>query len=171
MNKPGTTHKRKRVAATVLVVLLLIACILLFPLPVRDVDREFVIQRDAIRLRSVQPVMLDWWWRPFYDAKLIADRSPTWHLHSELGLDFSKLGTLGFSFMNKSEVQNLPWGQWYEDGNVLIEITNQSSWHKKPQPGLRMNVHHGTMGAQGYRVYIYRCLLGRFAQYSIEWVS
>lgn len=166
--KPSQRFRRAR---DVLGLVLLVVCILIFPLPVRDFDRAYVIQRDALRLRFVQPVLLDWRWQPFYDSQLIANGNPSWHFHSPLNLDFGSLENSDFVRMNTKEFENLPWGRWYEDGNVLVEITDTSSWDEKAAHGLRLHVHHGTMGGQGYTVRIYRCLLGRFARYAIEWVS
>ena len=150
---------------------LLFVGVLVFPLPVRDADREYVIQRDALRLRRVQPVLLDWRWQPFYDAQLIADGNPRWHLHSRLNIDLDSLEQAGFTRMDTGEFENLPWERWYEEGNVLVDITDRSTSHRTSTPGLRLCVHHGTMGGQGYTVHIYRCLLGRFVRYAIEWVS
>jgi hypothetical protein len=165
-----TSPRFKRTWKVVALALFLVG-ILVFPLPVHDADRSYVIQRDALRLRSVQPVLLDWYWQPFYDAQLIANGNPRWHLHSRLNFDLHALEQAGFIRMDAEEFENLPWGRWYEEGNVLVDITDQSSWHKNTTPGLRLHVHHGTMGGQRYTVHIYRCLLGRFARYAIEWVS
>jgi hypothetical protein len=53
--------------------------VLCFPLPVRKVDREQVIARSAQRLRDQDRVLLDWWYQPFIDAQLIAERERQWH--------------------------------------------------------------------------------------------
>ncbi len=171
MKNSHTLGQRLRSSAKVLAVLSLLLGVLFFPLPVRDLDRAYVIQRDAVRLRDVEPVFVDWWWRPFYDSELIANGNPKWHLHSELNIDLRSLEESGFSRMNKMKLENLAWGEWYENGNVLLEIADQSSWDEKSERGLRLHVYHGTMGGQGYTVHIYRCLIGRFARYSIEWES
>ena len=151
--------------------ILLTLCVLLFPLPVRDSDREYVITRDAINLRDVNPVFVNWSRQPFYDAGLIARQQPQWHLYSDIDLDLTALEESGFHRMTEAEKSGLVWGEWYEKGNVLLKTTDQTAWPEDAEPGLRFNVLHGTMAAQGYVVYIHRCLLGTFAHYEIEWVS
>ncbi len=171
MKRGRNVHRRLRLATRIFAASALVLCVLLFPLPVRDADRAYVVQRDAMRLRDVEPVFVDWWWRPFYDARLIAQRNPKWHLYSDLNLDFRLLEDSGFSRMETRCLEHLSWAEWYEKGNVLLEITDKSGWDDTAERGLRFHVHHGWLGGQGYIVHIYRCLLGRFARYTIEWVS
>ena len=175
MNRADAKPKRRlrsfaRIAGGVVVLL----GVLLFPLPVRDTDLAEIVVRDANRLRDVQPVFLDWMRRPFYDAALIARETPKWHLHSDLSLDLIELERSGFQPMTQAEIDELSlagWYDWYANGNVLLEITDRSFVDGHTERGLRFHVCHGIMGAQGYVVHVYRCLLGTYAWYSTEWES
>lgn len=154
------TSKRKRrlaVAAGIIVVL----GILLGPLPVREVDREAVIADATLALRNQRRVLLDWKYIPFYDSNHIAARQRTWYYWNETPLSSANLDELGLLPLPEAIKAKVP-GGWYEK-NLLIEVTSD--------PDLRFNVYHGWMGAQGYRVRVYRCLLGSFAYFTCEWVS
>ncbi len=147
-----------------------VTAILVFPLPVRDIDRAAVLIRDAQRFQHAEPVLLGWSYRAFYDADLIAEGSPEWHLFSDLSFDLSPLESAGFIRSTEDELRRISGPGWYAEGNVLLELTD----HTPDDPtarGLRLNVYHGSLAAQGYRVFVYRCLLGTIARYSIEWVS
>ena len=150
---------------------LLVLCILIYPLPVRDADRDYVVQRDAFKLRNVRPVLLDWRFQPFYDAKLVATGNPKWHLYCDFNLDLSSLEKSGFTRIVKKDLEDISWGEWYENGNVLLEITDNFVGDRNVERGLFFHVHHGTLGGQVYRLHVWRCLLGTIARYSIVEVS
>jgi len=156
---------------TIRILIALVATlVLLFPLPVRENDKERVIARSARRLLAQRPVLLDWKYIPFYDAALIAKREPQWHLFNDTDLDLDVLEDSVFRRMSRQEFEDMNVFDWY-DRNALIEVTTRDSWDENGPPFLQFNVYHGSLGAQGYRVGIYRCILGVFARYHCEWVS
>jgi len=148
--------------------LIVLGC-LLAPLPVRDLDRENVIADAVMSLRHQRRVLLDGQYVPFDDSALLADRS-AWYYRNETSLDSAKLEALGLHPLPEAVSNRIP-GSWYEAGNVLVEVTYQSPDEPPDAPQLRFNCCHGLLGAQGYKVRIYRCLLGAFAYYALEWVS
>jgi hypothetical protein len=153
-----------------ILIVLLAALILVFPLPVRDTDRERVIARSAQRLLSQRRVLLDWKYIPFYDAALIAKRKPHWHFFNDTELDLDVVENSAFRPMCRQEFEDMNVFDWY-DRNALIAVTTRDSMDKDGPPFLRFNVYHGPLGAQGYRVRVHRCILGLFARYHCEWVS
>jgi hypothetical protein len=169
---PATTKRRLR-RRHVVITALIVAAVLFVPLPVRDADKAYVVTRDVLRLRDVKPVFLDWRYQPFYDSALIARSNPTWHLQDDLDLDLGGLEAAGFRPANGQRLDSLYSEKWFMAGNVGVEITDtgSSGLNRSASRGLRLHVYHGWLGAQGYRVRIYRCLLGTFAWYSMEWVS
>ena len=117
----------------------------LYPLPVRQQDQELVIARSARRLRNQQSVWLDLWYQPFYDAGLIAERNPKWNLVNTTELNCDALERDGFKPMREAEVKELFRGSFYEEGNVLVEVTWRD-WKDRPGPRqLRFNVYHGPL--------------------------
>jgi hypothetical protein len=163
------TIQKKRWAIGAIIIALLVTA-LLFPLPVRQSDEERIVVFSAQRLRSQDRVLVDWQFIPFYDAELIAGRSRQWNYLNDTELECSALEQMGFNPILRSEFKNLNLSNWY-GRNVLVEITTRNLSDEAGSPRLRFNVYHGIMGAQGYRVRIYRCLLGLFARYECEWVS
>ncbi|MAG93269.1 MAG: hypothetical protein CMJ48_05915 [Planctomycetaceae bacterium] len=151
-------------------VAVLATVVLLFPLPVRDRDRERAITRSAQALLTQRRVMLDGKYIPFHDVSLIAKRKPQWHFLNDTDLDLDSLEDSAFRPMSRSEIENVNVFDWYER-NAWIEITTRDSMEDGGPPFLRFNVYHGALGAQGYRVRIHRCILGLFTHYHCEWVS
>ena len=161
-------RKRRFIVAAVLVILSL----LFVPLPVRDIDRENVIADAALALRDQRRLLLDWQYIPFYDSGLITKTNRTWYYTNETPLSSANLERLGLLPLPEALRAKVP-GNWYEKGNLLIAVTceEKSASNRLGEPHLRLNVYHGSLGAQGYRVHVYRCLLGSFAYYTCEWVS
>jgi hypothetical protein len=143
---------------------------LLMPLPVRDIDKDAVIADSFRNLRDQNRVLLDWKYQQFYDAVHISKSVRTWHYSNDTPLQNSTFEALGLQRLPEEYREHIP-GDWYTKGNVLVEATYRDTWGRSKQPQLRFNYYHGSLGAQGYRVHIYRCLLGRFVRYTLEWVS
>ena len=148
---------------------LLVAAVLFWPLPLRQSDLEFAIQASVHSLQNETSVFLDWKRQPFYDANLISNSSRKWHFRNNTAIlvnatDFS------MSPFPKQQHDNLG-SDWF-DHNILVEISMAPVGNATQDDGvLRFNVYHGWLAAQGYRVRIHRCLIGRFCWYNIEWVS
>jgi hypothetical protein len=142
-----------------------------FPLPVRNIDREQVVARSAQRLRDQDRIWLDWSYRPFIDAQLIADSKPQWHYINETDLNCHLLDEMGFERLTDTQLDSRDWRKWFDEGNVYVVITTEDLWHHPSIPGLRFHVQFHILGGQGYRLQIYRCLLGTFTRYRYEWSS
>lgn len=145
--------------------------LLCLPLPVRDIDREQVIARSAQRLRNQDRILLDWWYQPFIDAQFIADKERRWHYINETDLDCHLLDEMGFEQLTYTDLDSRNMRQWFDEGNVYVTVTTQDLWNHPSVPGLRFNVQFHLLGGQGYRLQIYRCLLGTFTRYRYEWSS
>jgi hypothetical protein len=162
-----STKRRLRVFIAVGIAALVV---LFIPLPVRDTDKEAVIARSIQSLRNQDRVILDRKFRPFYDAALIGRTARKWHYVNDTQLSDIIFTDLGLEQLPDQYRDHVP-GDWYESGNVLVETTYRDSWGRSKKPHLRFNYYHGSLGAQGYRLHIYRCLLGTFVSYTLEWVS
>lgn len=160
----------KRRALQIAVATPIVSFALLMPLPVRDIDKEAVITDSIRSLRDQNRVLVDWKYQPFYDAGLISRSVRTWYYSNDTALQNSTFEALGLQQLPEEYRERIP-GDWYANGNVLVEATYRESWDRSKQPLLQFNYYHGSMGAQGYRVHIYRCLLGRFVRYTLQWVS
>src|SRR5271169_2440506 len=110
-------RKKRWVIGAIISALLLTA--LLFPLPIRQCDKERVVVVSAQRLRDQIRVLLDWQFIPFYDAELIASRSPQWNYLNDTELECSALEQMGFNPILRSEFEKLNLSEWYRR-NVLV---------------------------------------------------
>lgn len=149
--------------------LALFACAGLFPLPVRQSDLELAVQTCVTSLQNTSPVFLDWKRQPFYDAEHLSGAGRRWHFLNDTMLS---VDPIDFSMSPFSERQHKNMAaNWYEQ-NVLVEISMAPIDRQNQEDNvLRFNVYHGPLAAQGYRVNILRCLIGRFFWYNLEWVS
>jgi hypothetical protein len=150
------------------VFLVMVAC--LMPLPIRDRDAEKIIVKSLRAIQAQSRVLVDGKLQPFYDAHLISRSARKWYYRNETRLSDDVFLTLGLERLPDEYIDDVP-DEWFRRGNVLVVVTDRDPTGRSTQPGLRFNCYHGAMGAQGYRVHIYRCLLGRFAWYTLEWGS
>jgi hypothetical protein len=159
-------RKRRLIAAVVAV-----AVIGLFlPLPVREADRERVVRNAVVSLLEDRRVFLDWKYIPLYDSGFINKAKCTLFYRNDTSLSSGIFDELGIQALPEDYRNRLPPG-WLDQGNVLIEITFKDVTPKAGRPHLRFNCYHGSLAAQGYKVRVYRCLLGAFGLFSCEWVS
>lgn len=156
----------RMIVSTVFVVLA--ACVM--PLPVRDRDAEVVIVKSLRAIQGQRRVLVDGKLQPFYDAPLIYKSARRWYFRNGTNLNDDVFIKSGLERLPDEYIEGVP-DDWFRRGNVLVEVTDRDPTARSPEPGLRFNYYHGSMAAQGYRVRIYRCLLGTFAWYTLEWAS
>jgi hypothetical protein len=149
--------------------------ILLFPLPIRKIDKSRAVRKAVVALMEEKPVWLRgaWgaWnerrWRrmPFLDSSCM--RGKALFFQNRTALDDGVFLDLG--------LQPNPGGQtppvFYLSGNALIEVTTWDHFSGVPSDALHFNYYYGSMGAQGYRMSLYRNLLGVFPFFTKEWAS
>lgn len=162
------SKRRRRIVAGAAFVIL---AVLLCPLPAHDIHKGKVIANAIRAFQEQERVLLDWQYIPFYDSGLIGAEKRTWHCDNRTAIPTNDLEILGVRPCPEELLgKRMPFG-WFSKGNVLIEITYKDVSELTDEPHLRLNCYHGPLGGQGYRVRIYRCLLGVFAYFTCEWVS
>ena len=154
--------------------------ILSFPLPLRTSDKERIIADSALHLVNVEPVHQrfppegepnGWQYMPFIESEGIKTHGLRWHLVNDTNLDCSLLQERGFLTMAGHEFRAATKDvSWYE-ANAALEITTHDPTGENAGGHLRFNYYYGWLGAQGFRVRAYRCLLGTWFYFEREWVS
>ena len=61
--------------------------------------------------------------------------------------------------------------RFYDQGKALVEATTWDRFNDVDTGSLHFNYYYGSLGAQGYRMSLYRNLLGTFGFFTKEWAS
>ncbi len=109
--------KRTVVIATAIAVPVLAA--LLFPLPIREIDRSRAVEKAIVALIENQRVFIDWRYVPFFDCQIIDKTKVLWFSNAA-GVSDEALVHLQ---MRHDSHRDMNIFDFYEQGNVIIEVT------------------------------------------------
>lgn len=155
--------RRKKLIPIVVVIFLLA----LAPLPVRHKDRENVVEYSIKALLSGRRVVvLNRGYIPLYDSDWYNEYKKLYY-ENDIDVDTAIYERLGLKACAPEDAKV---GFDFR-GKAFIQFTGQDVTDGTGSPGLHFNYYHGSLAAQGYRVIIYRNVLGRFIFYIHEWVS
>lgn len=163
-HQPRTkVSKRRRLIKTILV-LAVIGIGSLIPLPIRPVDKDRAIGKSIDALLSKEPVFLDWKYIPFYDSESFDFGSMNVYYENDARISDSVFDEHGIAAVPDSSQLSL-------GPDALIRVTYFNSFDEEMTDDLHFAFIHAPLGAQCYRMTLYRNVWGVFVLYRCVWVS
>ncbi|MBE0538010.1 MAG: leucine-rich repeat domain-containing protein [Phycisphaerae bacterium] len=161
---------KKRYVPLVIMVFMLV----LVPQPVREKDIEKVLTHSVRSLVDDQRVIILSrdnlpHYTPFYDSRAFNHyKKLLYRNDTEVSEEaYAQLGLV--NYRQGGDAAHL-WGSLYLR-QAIIEFTYYDPVEDKSSNRLHFNYYHGNLGAQGYRVVVYRNVFAVIPIYVFEWVS
>lgn len=163
-DQPLTHGRKKRRLIKATIILVLIGLATLIPLPIRPADKDRAIDKSISALLTKKRVFLDWKYVPFYDSRLFDFGSTNVYYENDAEISDSVFEEHNISAVSDSSQLTL-------GPDALIQVTYFNSLEEALTDDLHFAFVHGPLGAQCYRMTVYRNIWGVFVFYRIVWVS
>jgi hypothetical protein len=155
----------KRRLATIALVLLSLTALLFFPLPL-SITPQDEVDAAAFAVDSLLSGRRIWTGRGLerlHDAAFIQKKKRL-YLENLAGIDDSGLKAMGLLAISGDR----PFKFKPEDGVIGF---SRETFKDEPAAHLQFYYSYGNVGAQGYEIRVYKCLLGRYFVFVHQWVS
>lgn len=155
----------KRKLAIVSLVLLSSFALLVVPLPL-TITAQDEAEAAAFAVNSLKSGQRVWTGRglePLYDSAFLQKKKRLF-LENRAGIDDRGLKAKGLLALSADDPVKLE----LDDGVIGF---SRETFKEEPAAHLQFYYSFGNVGAQGYEIRIYKCLLGRYIVFVHQWVS